>query len=1223
MANNKPTVFQNLNTMLFGSSISPEMSNYPSYGAIPSDRVLYSTSDKNEYEHKLNQYKQQKMLSYQWVKAGADVAVESLAGYTATKLMYRDADLMDGTPEIGAALDIIAEEACLGGDTKIKLLDNSIHTIQDLYNSGVKNFWCYAVDENGIVKPTQIEGVVNKGIKSTMKIILDDNTEIVCTPDHKWMLSNTEWVNASELKKGDSLMSIYDSKNYLGYEQVKSSVETKKRLTHQIVANEVLHDEKMKLSKNNVPYQQIVIHHNTFDKLNNTPDCLTFMYWNDHQKLHTDLNQARWNNPEFSEKMRHIFSETAKNTWQKVGEEIKAKKSASMKAYISSLSQEDRIKKYGRQGESNGMYGVHRYGSSNPNYDATKKHICDIDENEYVNFAVSYNDNDINNALAVKFNLSISSVIDYNKIICNKYKVKKISCLKFINENLLVSIKNYIKENKKVTYDDLCRIFGYKKSTLITLFKNNNIKFNDLKYKDDWKGVGKDKYIEYLKTVNFNSKLSDILMEHFNISHKRVIKLNDLLTKEFNVKTVQSLKYAILPQLGITNIKSIIMSGKNSRELCTILNISLHELNTICKNNGYKNFRDLKKSLYNHRIKEIIYNYGSKEVFDLKNSSTNNCFGVKCENGLIISHNCNFSSDGAMLSIYSKSARVKAVLEDLFINRLNIHIMLPMICRGMIKYGNQFLLLNIDKSNGIMGWKVLPVYEIDRQENGYINGYATGAAPVTSKDLKPDETRFVWIGHNESMPYKNWQVAHFRLLNDSFFLPYGTSALHKARRAWRMWSMMEDAMLIYRLDKSIERRVFKVYVGTIDDADVPAFVNDVANEFKRTPIIDPATGQVDLRKNFLDVSADYFIPVRDPNAPTPIENLPSADYKTAMDDINYMQNKVFSALRVPKTFLNFQEAQGKGQNLSLLDIRFCRMVNRVQQFLIMELNKVAQLHLYLMGLTDELNNFALSMNNPSAQIEALEMEDLTKRITLAGQALADPGIGMPIMSLHWVLKKVMKLTDSEIKDMLNEIRLEKAMAAELAQTQNIIKKTGIFDTVDRIYGDYDAMNKPDQGNPNQDENGDAAMGGAPAGSGDMGGSLADGSLGGPGDETSGDIGGEEADMDMSQAPNADEGSPVESKRSRKPIINETKKVKTKSFTRQYFDMLAESSKSEGGYINDEDIDFDGKNTFINERIANILETIDNLVTEDKSDNLNDNDASISINDFINGDSIID
>lgn len=584
---------------------------------------------------------------------------------------------------------------------------------------------------------------------------------------------------------------------------------------------------------------------------------------------------------------------------------------------------------------------------------------------------------------------------------------------------------------------------------------------------------------------------------------------------------------------------------------------------------------------------------------------------------IVSEETCPISSNGKMINVYSSSKRTKAMLEDLFVNRLHIYTDLPMIARHLVKYGNTFMFLNVDKDNGIMGWTMLPVYEIDRLENGFKTTYSVNTT-LGNKDVKPDEVRFIWNGHDENKPFWNWQVAHFRLLNDSFFLPYGVSMLHKARRTWRMWSMMEDAMLIWRLDKAVERRVYKIYVGNINDTDVEAYVQQIANNFKRTPIIDPATGQIDLRRNFLDVASDYFIPVRREDAPNPIETLAGANSQVQMEDIEYMQNKMLAALRVPKSFLNFQEAQGKGQNLSIMDVRFSRMINRVQQFLLMELNKIAMIHLYIMGLTDEISNFSITLNNPSAQIEAQELEDLTKRITTMQTALADPGTGIPMMSIHKALKEIMKMSDAEIKEMFQEIRFEKAMAAELAATANIIKKTGMFDNVDRIYGDYDAMNS-DQSQQQQggDEENELGGGGGGLGGGlggDLGGDM-DMDLGEPGSEDGGDLGGETGEAGMGDAPAADEGAPLmENKVNKKMLVNESNKSPknkfAKSFTSRYFDMLSESNKKEEQI--EEIVDFIGKTTTMENKIQEVCCKIDELIGDYKSEDcITENDNIIN------------
>lgn len=560
---------------------------------------------------------------------------------------------------------------------------------------------------------------------------------------------------------------------------------------------------------------------------------------------------------------------------------------------------------------------------------------------------------------------------------------------------------------------------------------------------------------------------------------------------------------------------------------------------------------------------------------------------------------CCVNSKGKMLNIYSRSERVKAILEDLFVNRLNINIWLPTICYNMLKYGNAYMMLNVTLDEGIRGWRELHPYDIERYENGSDNPYLAAANVSQSNTLKPEEVSFRWVGKNESTPYKSWQIAHFRNLTDTFFLPYGVSFLHKARRAWRMLSMMEDAMLIYRLDKSIERRVFKIYVGAIDDADVPAYVQQVANNFKRTPVIDPLTGQVDLRKNFMDVSTDYFIPVRSENAPTPIDTLSSAQNATSMDDIEYMRNKIFAALRIPKTFLNFTEAQGKGQNLSIMDIRFCRMVNRHQQFLLMELNKVAITHLYLLGFTDDLTNFSLTLNNPSPQIEAQDLEDISKRVTVAQSVLADPGNGMPIWSLHRTLKEIMKMTDKEIADNLNEIRLEKALAAELLKTEQIIKRTGLFDPIDNIYGEIGAEYQALPQGAGAD--GMGAMGGGGGFGGGLGGGLDGGlgddmgagidDLGAPGSEGMGDISGSEGVADMGTAADADAGTAtMENRFKGKPLLFENKQQAAKSLIDEYISHLKENYDKENSILTNK-VDITSENLMINEDIQHVLDEL--------------------------------
>ena len=577
---------------------------------------------------------------------------------------------------------------------------------------------------------------------------------------------------------------------------------------------------------------------------------------------------------------------------------------------------------------------------------------------------------------------------------------------------------------------------------------------------------------------------------------------------------------------------------------------------------------------------------------------------------IVAEESCLPNDDGMVITVQSKSERVKSILEDLFVNRLNLQLTAQMVIRAMCKYGNQFMMLDVDHKNGVKGWKQLPVFNVERIESGIQNPYGAGAS-IAANGVNIDDadlsTQFIWLDDNNSqIPFRDWQIAHFRLLTNSMYLPYGVSYLNAARRHFRMLSLMEDMMLIYRLERSIERRVYKIFVGAIDDADVGAYVEQIANEFKRTPIIDPVTGQLDLRKNILGIDQDIFLPVRSEDAPTPIDTLSAGQNITALDDIKFIQNKVLTALRIPKTFLNFEEAAGDGKNLALMDVRFARTINRIQQAFLMELTKVASIHLFLLGFDDELNNFTLSMKNPSTQAEQLEIENLQKKIDAVRDAVSDPGNGLPVMSTTRALKNIMKWSEKDIKENFEEIRLEKGIAAELEKTTQIIKKTGIFDTVDRIYGEPGAEYVDDQqggmdGAPQGGDMGGGDMTPPPMGDvGDVGGEL-DG-LGSPNSDDQGDISGQEGTVPTQDMPTDDTATqqPMESRKSgKRPLINEERKLLDSMFD----EYLSKVTESKNGIVSNAETKradiYDSKSLLMNEEFDKMISSLGKFV--DKND----------------------
>ena len=406
------------------------------------------------------------------------------------------------------------------------------------------------------------------------------------------------------------------------------------------------------------------------------------------------------------------------------------------------------------------------------------------------------------------------------------------------------------------------------------------------------------------------------------------------------------------------------------------------------------------------------------------------------------------NEDGFILQIYSESKRIKSVLADLFNNNLDINTNLPMWTRNTCKYGDNFVYLKLDPEKGVVGCQQLPTIEIERHEVGVT---AKITVDITQeKDENKKALHFTW--KNRNMEFQSWEIAHFRLLGDDRKLPYGTSMLEKARRIWKQLLLCEDAMLIYRTSRAPERKMFKVFVGNMNDDDVEAYVNRVANKFKREQVVDSKTGNVDMRFNQMAVDQDYFIPVRDPAAPDPITTLPGATNLSEIADIEYIQKKLLTALRVPKAFLGFEEVVGDGKNLSLQDIRFARTINRIQKSMIAEMNKIAIIHLFLLGFEDELQNFTLGLTNPSTQADLLKIDVWKEKVLLYKDLVADPGNGIQPVSSTWAKKHIFGFSDEEIRLDLQQQRIERAVGEELKATPTVITKTGIFDNIDKLYG---------------------------------------------------------------------------------------------------------------------------------------------------------------------------
>jgi intein/homing endonuclease len=525
-------------------------------------------------------------------------------------------------------------------------------------------------------------------------------------------------------------------------------------------------------------------------------------------------------------------------------------------------------------------------------------------------------------------------------------------------------------------------------------------------------------------------------------------------------------------KIGWDNIIETARKIKTLKGTAKELNVSYRKLQRDIVANGYKDWSTfleaygIQKSIYstartkndklqlNHKVVSVEP-YGIVPVYDLtvpgyKNFATDSIFShntpeISAALDIYGEESTTVDEDGYMLQIYSESKRIKGILTDLFNNVLDINTNLPMWTRNTCKYGDNFVYLKLDSDKGVVGCMQLPNIEIERLERGMP---AQASRQNVDEPAENKGLRFKWKA--KDMEFNSWEIAHFRLLGDDRKLPYGTSMLEKARRIWKQLLLSEDAMLIYRTSRAPERRVFKVFVGNMDDKDVEPYVQRVANKFKRSQVVDSQTGNVDMRFNQMAVDQDYFIPVRDAAAANPIDTLPGGTNLGEIADIEYIQKKLLTALRVPKAFLGFEEPVGDGKNLSLIDIRFARTINRIQKSMVAELNKVAIIHLFLLGFEDELNNFTLSLTNPSSQADLLKIDIWKEKIALYKECVTPIG-GTAPTSITWAKKHILGFSDEEIKNDLQQQRIEKAVDAELTNTATIITKTGVFDMIDKLY----------------------------------------------------------------------------------------------------------------------------------------------------------------------------
>jgi hypothetical protein len=422
----------------------------------------------------------------------------------------------------------------------------------------------------------------------------------------------------------------------------------------------------------------------------------------------------------------------------------------------------------------------------------------------------------------------------------------------------------------------------------------------------------------------------------------------------------------------------------------------------------------------------------------------------------IYSDECLVPSEfGRVLTIRSKNENVKKILENLFYDILNVEFNMWSWTRNMCKYGDFFLRMEISPEYGVFLVHPISPYEITRIE---------GSDPNNINYVK-----YQHDGMGGGMEYENFEIAHFRLLSDSNFLPYGKSMIEPARRVWKQLSLMEDAMLIHRIMRAPEKRMFYVDVGHIPPADIDTAMQKIISQVKKVPYIDERTGDYNLRFNLNNMVEDFYLPVRGSDSGTRIDTLPGMDF-TGIDDLEYIRNKMMAALKIPKAFLGYEEGLSGKATLAAEDVRFARTIGRIQRIIVSELTKIAIVHLYVQGYQDaSLVDFELELSNPSTIFEQEKLEIWANKVSLASDMME-----AKMFSKKWMYNQIFNLSEDEVQELQKDVIRDQKEAWRMEQ----ITSEGNDPAV--------SMQKSDGGTPS-DLGGGGEGGGGEGGGGEAGG----------------------------------------------------------------------------------------------------------------------------------------
>ena len=414
----------------------------------------------------------------------------------------------------------------------------------------------------------------------------------------------------------------------------------------------------------------------------------------------------------------------------------------------------------------------------------------------------------------------------------------------------------------------------------------------------------------------------------------------------------------------------------------------------------------------------------------------------------IIADECTLKNEhGEMLHIRSSDENIQKILYNLFYDVLNIEFNLWSWSRNMCKYGDFYLKLEIAEKFGVYNVIPFSAYSIIREEgtNPQNPTYVRFKYDPTSvSGITTPQTQYALGTATSDIYFENYEMAHFRLISDVNYLPYGRSYLEPGRKIFKQMILMEDAMLIHRIVRAPEKRIFYMNVGAIPPNEVEAFMQKTVQKLKKVPFVDPQTGQYNLKYNTMNMMEDFYIPVRGNDQSTRIDTAKGLEYN-GIEDVAYLRDKLFAALKIPKAFMGYEKDLTGKATLAAEDIRFARTVERIQRILISELTKIALVHLYTQGFDGEmLTNFELSLTTPSIIYDQERVNLMKEKVELAGSIMENN-----LLPTDWIYDHLFHFSQDqydEYRDLIIEDKKRKFRLAQIEEEGNDPDESG------QVYG---------------------------------------------------------------------------------------------------------------------------------------------------------------------------